>query len=215
MKFSFNYKSSKPAKPLKKWQQILLGVLFAFIGGFMLIVSINQISDYKQKDKTFTPITATVVSYDTNSDGLQAIVVEYAVGTTIYREKSNVYSNMPKNIGTKVDIKYNPNDPKDIIWVEDSTNFILPLTSVIFIVCGFLICIGSFKKKKDPALEAPIQSETTNINQELPPSARAQMIDVQQNVPVTSVQEQVVQQPVPVMENSGQKVEDGNLNINN
>ena len=200
MKFSFNYRSSKSAKPLKKWQQILIGVLFTFIGGFMLVVSVNQINDYKKKDKIFTPITATVVGYDTNSDGLQAVIVEYAVGTTIYREKSDTYSNMPKEMGTRIDIKYNPNNPNDIIWVGDSANFILPLTSVIFIVCGFLICIGGAKKKEEQLLEAPVE-------QELPPSVKAQMVGVQSAEPIEQV--------TPAMTNPQENVENPTPNINN
>ena len=211
MKFSFNYRSSKPAKPLKKWQQILIGVLFTFIGGFMLVVSVNQINDYKKKDKIFTPITATVVGYDTNSDGLQAVIVEYAVGTTIYREKSDTYSNMPKEMGTRIDIKYNPNNPNDIIWVGDSANFILPLTSVIFIVCGFLICIGGAKKKEEQLLEAPVE-------QELPPSVKAQMAGVQVAETPTATPEVMpkpVQEVTPAMTNLQENVENSTSNINN
>ena len=228
MKFSFNIGSSrtvKQAKPLKKWQQVLIGVLFTFIGGFLLVFSVNQIKDYKEKDKTYKPISATVVAYDTNSDGLQAVIVEYAVGTTIYREKSDVYSNLPKQMGTKVDLKYNPNNPEEIIWVGDSTNYILPLTSVIFIVCGFLICIGSFKKKEEATVSSIEYSAPTG--QELPPSAKAQMVNpqsaeptvTQASSPVETTSQAVVQpqmeQSVVIGQNPQENVENPTSNINN
>ena len=58
---------------------------------------------------------------------------------------------MPKSIGTEVSIKYNPNDPQDIIWTSDSANIILPIVGIAFTLIGIAILIYgiiSGKKKK-------------------------------------------------------------------
>lgn len=135
--------------PMKSWQGILFGAIFAIIGAALLWFAVSTIKTYNEKSEIFKPAIATVVDYNQNSEGLQAIVVEYEVGGETYRKASNSYSNMPKSIGSTVEIKYNPLNPKDAIWVNDSTNIIMPLVGGLFVLVGFIIIISSVIKIKN------------------------------------------------------------------
>lgn len=145
------------AKPRKPWQRILFGLIFAVVGIGLLLFSVSTIKTYNEKNKTFTETTSVVVDYAYNDEGLEAIIVEYTVGGKAYRKQSNSYSNMPKLKGTQVKVKYNPNDPSDAIWVNDSTNIVLPLVGGLFALVGIIIVVSSFKKMKSikdtPAVE--------------------------------------------------------------
>lgn len=135
--------------PMKPWQGILFGLIFAIIGGALLWFSVSSIKTYNDKNETFKPVVATVVDYNQNDEGLQAIVVEYEVDGETYRKASNSYSNMPKSIGSTVEVKYNPLNPKDAIWVNDSTNIIMPLIGGVFALIGVIIIISSAIKMKN------------------------------------------------------------------
>ena len=108
-------------KPMKPWQGILFGLIFAVIGIGLLLFSVSIIKNYNQKNKTYTETTSVVVDYAYDDEGLEAIIVEYTVDGKSYRKQSNSYSNMPKSKGTQVKVKYNPNNPSDAIWVNDYT----------------------------------------------------------------------------------------------
>ena len=98
-----------------------------------------------------------IINYRYNEDNLRAIIVEYIVDGKTYREVSSIYSNNPKSIGTEVDIKYNPKDPSEIIWVNDSINIILPIISILFILVGIFIIKKNIKNKN-------ISSNVNNSN---------------------------------------------------
>ncbi len=145
------------AKPMKPWQEILFGLIFAVVGIGLLLFSVSTIKTYSEKSKTFTETTSVVVDYAYDDEGLEAIIVEYTVDGKAYRKQSNSYSNMPKSKGTKVKVKYNPNNPSDAIWVNDSTNIVFPLVGGLFALVGIIIVASSFKKMKSikdtPAVE--------------------------------------------------------------
>ena len=138
-------------KTMKQSHKILFGLIFTIIGIAILCFASSSINTYNEKNATFTETTSKVVDYKYDDDGLQAIIVEYVVNGRTYQKVSNSYSNMPKSIGTEVSIKYNPNDPQDIIWTSDSTNIILPIVGITFTLIGIAILIYgiiSGKKKK-------------------------------------------------------------------
>lgn len=149
MHFSYTKTIKTETKPLKPWQEKVIGLLFFVIGIALLIYSYSTITEYKEKDSSYIETTSVVVDYDYDSDGLQAIIVEYTVEGVVYRKTSNTYSNNPKDVGSEVSIKYNPTDPNDMIWTNDSTNVILPVCGVLFSVVGAVVLITSLRKKKE------------------------------------------------------------------
>ncbi len=133
-------------RPLNAWQKILFGSIFLIIGVSLLAFSYFHIQDYQRKSQTYVSTTAYVVDYQENSsDDLVAIIVEYVVDGQTYRKTSNVYSNTPRSIGTHLSIKYDPNNPKNMIWGTDSTNIILPAVGVMFILGGIIIIVSGVK----------------------------------------------------------------------
>ena len=147
------------------WQKILFGLIFVVVGIVLLYFAISSIKTYNEKSKTFIEITSTIVDYKYNDEGLQAIVVEYVVDGETYQKISNTYTNMPKSIGTEVPIKYNPNNPKDAIWVSDSNNIVLPIAGVAFTLLGiFFIVLTVKNEKKKKTIEEQTNELYTNTN---------------------------------------------------
>ncbi|MCI9280107.1 MAG: DUF3592 domain-containing protein [Bacilli bacterium] len=149
-------------KPMKPWQGILFGLIFVVIGIGLLLFSVSTIKNYNQKNKTYNETTSIVVDYAYNDEGLEAIIVEYTVDGKAYRKQSNSYSNMPKSKGTQVKVKYNPDDPSDAIWVNDSTNIVLPLVGGLFTLVGIIIVISSVKKMKNEK-DAPTIQQSNGL----------------------------------------------------
>ena len=152
------------------WQKILFGLIFVVVGIVLLYFAISSIKTYNEKSKTFIEITSTIVDYKYNDEGLQAIVVEYVVDGETYQKISNTYTNMPKSIGTELPIKYNPNNPKDAIWVSDSNNIVLPIAGVAFTLVGiFFIVLTVKNEKKKKTIEEQTNELYTNTNIQLQP----------------------------------------------
>mgnify|MGYP004526529891 CR=1 FL=1 len=152
------------------WQKILFGLIFVVVGIVLLYFAISSIKTYNEKSKTFIEITSTIVDYKYNDEGLQAIVVEYVVDGETYQKISNTYTNMPKSIGTEVPIKYNPNNPKDAIWVSDSNNIVLPIAGVAFTLVGIFFIVLTVKNgKKQKTIEEQTNELYTNTNIQLQP----------------------------------------------
>ncbi len=135
-------------KPMRPLQGILFGVIFAIVGICILLFSVLNIRNYNQKNETYIETTSKVVDYAYNDEGLEAIIVEYTVDGQSYRKTSNSYSNMPKSKGSEVMIKYNPDNPSDVIWVKDSANIVLPLLGGLFTLVGIIIFVINVKKVK-------------------------------------------------------------------
>lgn len=133
---------------MNSWQVFLFGLVFAIIGVGLLVFSIFTIKSYNEKNKTYVETNSVVIDYARNDEGLVAIIVEYTVDDETYTKQSNAYSNTPKSIGTKVKIKYNPNNPSEAIWVNDSTNIILPLMGGIFTLVGIIVAVSGAKKMR-------------------------------------------------------------------
>lgn len=194
-----NIYQNKQVKTLKPWQQILVGLLFMILGIIFLFIAVKTINSYNEKNKTYIETNSVVVGYDYDDEGLQAIIVEYKVNGRSYTKTSNSYSNMPKERGTKVKIKYNPNKPKDAIWVKDSTNIILPIISGLFILIGLVVTIFGFirikKEKENSIIESNLSNKTDT------PSSMNNSQSIEQNIQNENLQ---YQQPISQNQNNNQ-----------
>lgn len=211
-------------KPMKPWQGILFGLIFLFAGIEVLLLSVSTIKSYNEKNETYKEVTSVVVDYDYNDDDLEAIIVEYVVDGQTYRKKSNTYSSVHKMKGTEVKLKYDPNNPSEAIWVNDSTNIVMPLFGGAFSLAGVFIIINSFKmmkKEKNSTVVQPGTVENWQNNQSLEQQMGGSQINpngnfqTQQNVdqPQQTVNNQVQN---PYIENTGvMNGQDKNNNQNN
>jgi len=159
-----SYTRPVQTKALKPWQEILLGLIFMVAGIGLLFFAVSTIKTYNEKKSTFIETTSKVVDYKYNNEGLQAIIVEYIVDGQNYQKISNSYSNMPKRIGTEVSIKYNPENPGDAIWSNDSTNIVMPIAGALFNIVGIALIISSIKNsKKQKLLEDPFVEQENGL----------------------------------------------------
>lgn len=132
-------------RQINPMNELLIGLLLTIVGTLVLCYSISNIITYNKKNEIFIETTSRVVDYNVDSDGLRAIVVEYEVDGQTYRMASKSYSNIPKSIGTEIDVKYNPDAPQDAIWSFDSSNIFLPLFGIVFILVGVMVIVTRFK----------------------------------------------------------------------
>lgn len=142
---TINFNQNRPMKPL---YGILIGSVFAIMGIVFLINSLTIIKTYNEKDKIYKETNSVVVDYDYDAEGSKAIIVEYTVDGQTYRQQSYSYSSSPAPQGSQVKIKYNPNNPNDIIWVNDSKTIMFPIVGAVFTVVGIIIIISGIKSGK-------------------------------------------------------------------
>ncbi len=131
---------------------LIMGVLALLIGIGLLVYSYFTIKSYNEKNKTFVETESTVVDYqyDTNEEGqeLRAIIVEYIVDGRTYKKESTSFSTITESIGDKVMIKYDPRNPSDAIWKNDSSNIFIPIVGGVFVIGGILIFVNYIKQHK-------------------------------------------------------------------
>ena len=193
MNISFSTGKTVQGKPMKPWQGVLLGLVLVIAGISLLFFAISSIKTYNEKNKTYVETTSKVVDYKYNDDGLQAIVVEYVVNGQSYQKVSNSYSNMPKSIGTKVSIKYNPNNPKDAIWKSDSTNIILPIFGVVFVLVGVIVVISNIKNgKKQKMVEEQVIEQANELSSNTDVQPQINNANTQMERQINSINEQQV-----------------------
>ena len=150
--------NTSKGRPMRPIEAVIFGLVFTLCGVALLFYSFQTIKDYKEKDAKYIEVSAEVVDYKENSEGLLAIIAEYEVDGQKYTKTGSTFSNSPKSIGSRVSVKYNPKNPKDSIWKNDSTNLVLPLVSTGFTLVGLLIFITGIlgfkdKNKKDSSDE--------------------------------------------------------------
>ena len=207
MHINFSTDRIVQSKPIKPWQGVLFGLIFAIVGIALLCFAVSSIKTYNEKNETFVETTSRVVDYKYNDERLQAIVVEYVVDGQTYQKVSNSYSNMPKSIGTEVSIRYNPNNPQEAIWTSDSTNIVLHIIGVVFILAGVIVVISSIKNgKKQKMLEEQAIEQTNGLYSNIDVQPQINNVNSQVAQPMNNVGQ-------PQMNNLNQP--SSNLDLNN
>lgn len=139
----------KEPKPIVK---ILMGLLCLLVGIGLISFGIKKMNDFKEKNKTYIETIAKVVDYkddfDSDGDRMQAEIVEYTVNGETYRATSPDSSTDPDALGSEVKIKYNPNNPEEVIWVGDNTHIILFIVGGVFALVGLFILVSHRKSNE-------------------------------------------------------------------
>lgn len=178
---------------------IKIVILLLFLVG-LAVTSASSIIiiNHHQKSKVFTPITAKVVEHKKKENGLKAIVIEYNINEKYYRITSKNYSKKPAKVDEEINIKYNPENPGDMIWIDNNNNkkylssgLILLFGSILmFVVFNFVDKKKnkSTKKKEvklSDTIELPIQKEVVTEIVDLPMEKKEEQthtIEVEENV---------------------------------
>lgn len=131
---------------------LLLGIGL-IVGGFVYRSSTNE------KLENWTHVNATVTGYvsrsEEDSDGYKEYkyyaTVEYYVNGARYKSTGGASSRIPPTKGTSREIAYNPENPSECIFVEDTTDFITVFLCVCggaFVFAGILVFVTYGIKKR-------------------------------------------------------------------
>lgn len=125
-----------------------IGVVVSFYGNKIL-------NEFIDKNDPFIEVTATVIDYDAagSEDGSAYTIYGYNVGGIDYKVYSSVKSTNLPEIGDTVNIKYNPSNPTEVVFLNGS-NYVVMFAGVGFILAGVFglfrcigLCFKSSKKK--------------------------------------------------------------------
>ena len=139
----------------KKIANLVCTIVFT-VGILLIGAYFKTNSDESKRSENFISTFATVVDHDerissstnrsnTSRSRVYGIIVEYEVDGTTYTRTSNLYTDRPKAIGEQVEIKYNPDSPADMIWLENNGLILFLIIGAAFVVVSIIISIV-FKK---------------------------------------------------------------------
>lgn len=130
---------------------VLIIALGLLAGGIAYTVNMtNKTKDYVKVDSTVVDIVEVRVSDD---DGgmktLYSEIVEYVVDGKTYSAKNTSASNMPKKKGEKITISYNPSNPSEYVFQENTVMLaaILFVMGAVFGIVGIVLIRFSIKLK--------------------------------------------------------------------
>lgn len=147
-------------KPIK-----IIAAVFTILGFIFLIIGLRFYSDSKAlKERCTGSVQATVTSINsrrstTGSKGKRRTTTvyspefSYTVDGNVYIVSSNVYSSICKvKQGDVVDLKYNPDNPNEFYYADNSPTKILVIVFTVlggvFAFIGIAFIIGGVKSKK-------------------------------------------------------------------
>lgn len=138
------------------WIAFIVGIILIAYNAFMLV---NKL----KKEVTYIQVEAEIVDYNTKRENREdnrgyeytelvyAPIYEYKVEDTTYTYTSKYYQSEYKSIGTKTLLKYNPQNPKDVIELNTSGGNLLGVIGgiIVIIVTIVLSIVRLFKKNKE------------------------------------------------------------------
>ena len=140
---------------------IKVGFLLLIIGLILSIIAGVLISKYNKKKQTYIQTIGLVIDYDSREEFytdedetsiyyMYAPIVEFMVNGKTYKAKYNVYMLNPPALGTEMPLRYNQNDPRDVVFDNDQSRIAVPVIAGIFIIVGFIsLILGNIKSKKE------------------------------------------------------------------
>ena len=132
----------------------IMAVFFWGFGIALIIATVFFFIDYKQDKANCTEkIKALVVDYkyippvDEEDDGDYRPIIEYEVNNTTYTKTLTNYPKNPKE-GSFITIYYNPNNPEEIFYEDNTGLFMAPIGSAIFTVAGVFLTYLAIREHK-------------------------------------------------------------------
>ena len=136
-----------------------MGIVFILVGVIMSFIIFPEYSKYLEKRKTYIETVGIVVDYDEmkreyDDEGnekieyLYAPIVEYEVDGVKYTTTYSEYSSNPQKLGSTMKLRYNENNPADVIFDNPSNYILFIILSILFIVFGVCLIIAGVVKLK-------------------------------------------------------------------
>lgn len=158
-----------------KKSSVIAGLIVTFLGVVLLAWGVFSVVDHIKKSKTYISVTGVVVAFDVKGgydedlyddyfyDDLEyAPIVEYVVNQQIYEVTHDVYSSSPEYfIGQRISLKYNPQNPEDVIFKFNNGFWIMLVIGALFTGAGVTLIITTLKKKN----KSKIYNRNFNLNE--------------------------------------------------
>ena len=134
-----------PATPVGSGGRIVFGIITIIIAFVVLFIG------YRNQTRTEDFITTQGVvvdyheKYDYDSGYLYSEIVVYEVDGVKYEHSSGSYSNIPRVIGSYMEVKYNPLNPKDAVVGSVSQNIFIYVIGGVFGLVGVILIFTGAK----------------------------------------------------------------------
>lgn len=159
----------------KKHTTLITCIFCLIVGTCLLGISIKEIYDFTTKSNNYTGIDAKVIKHNYKDQKIVSVTLEYTIGDYTYTTTSSNNSDCIKSYGSTIYIKYNPNNPEEIIFVNRGINIIIPVISLVLLSVGLAIIIAEIsdnmkrirykeKKRYIKTNEQYPKDENNNIN---------------------------------------------------
>lgn len=129
---------------------LLLGIVI----GFFTLLSYKQ----DNKVKNYLPIEAEIVAI--SDDEMDFYTISYEIDGKKY-VNDDIFS-IEGDVGDKIEILYNPNNPQEISWGDKKSNYMLIIITVFFSFLGLITIINNVKKilhRLNPQKYGPVNNE--------------------------------------------------------
>lgn len=150
----------------------IIAIVLIIVGIFLAAIYFKGASELATKKNNFVEVDAKVIDHVYKNGRPVSAVLQYTVNDGIYQTVSNSSDNSSKTNGAIVKIRYNPNKPTDIVFVDAHENVLIIISSIILFAIGIAIVIVSFinlakhKERKGTVLEGvPVYHSNSNDNE--------------------------------------------------
>ena len=118
---------------------MFFGLATLLIAVGCLIYGFNDRLVYIKKSNTYISTRATVIDYDYHDDGTATEIIEYTINKNVYVKTLSNYSHNPKDINSKITIRYNRANPNEIIYNDSILIYFVILFGFIVLSLSIII----------------------------------------------------------------------------
>jgi hypothetical protein len=134
---------------------LILAVFFLLIGIALCVVTVIFFKNYYQdKSRCTEKIQAIVIGYKyippatDEDDADYRPIIEYEVDNKTYTKILTNYLKRPKE-GSYITIYYNPTNPNDIFFEENTGFYLAPIGSTVFSIAGLALVYSAIREHKN------------------------------------------------------------------
>ena len=136
---------------------IIMGIILLAIATILFFAGNHFVNSTEGFVKTEGYVVDYHETWDRDNGYMYSEIVEYIVNGQTYVKSSTSSSTIPKPIGSKMTVEYNPRNPKDSVVGSASRNIMIYVIGGIFGIVGFFILIKGIKdgmsSKHDETIE--------------------------------------------------------------
>ena len=121
---------------------ILLLIIGLVLEAYVFSLGIKNILE----NTKYTTISANVVGYSDLDNNTSEEVLEYEVENKVYKKVLINKKNEPNGLGSTVMIKYQNNNPENIIWMDTNMHILPTISGTLFLILGLYLFYKSNKK---------------------------------------------------------------------